>query len=171
MHGHGLLVWQWRLSHPIQLVWEKLWDTNCDLTANFALSTQQTADFLVDMDFDTFNDFPDINATVEKVLVGAEAAGPVSVCSPSDPASTNPPLPTVPTSAACTRSREACVQRTSADRVYCSPKSDKDVARVIASGIPQKTKLQTDWTVRVWEQWAKSGNSRLFYLAKSHSAL
>ena len=144
MHGHGLLVWQWRLSHPIQLVWEKLWDTNCDLTANFALSTQQTADFLVDMDFDTFNDFPDINATVEKVLVGAEAAGPVSVCSPSDPASMNLPLPTMPTSAACTRSHEACVQRTSADCVYGSLKLDKDVARVIASGIPQKTKLQTD---------------------------
>ena len=112
---------------------------------------QQTADFLVDTDFDMFNDFPDIHATVEKVLVEAEAAGPVSVCSPSDPASTNSPLPTVPISAACTRSREACVQRTSADCVYCSPKSDKDVARVIASAIPQKIKLQTDWTVRVWE--------------------
>ena len=140
------------VSHPIELGWEKLQDANCDLTANFALSTQQTADFLVDMDFDTFNDFPDINATVEKVLVGAEAAGPVSVCSPSDPASTNPPLPTVPTSAACTRSREACVQHTSADcvHVYGLPKRDKAVAGVIASGIPQKTKLQTDWTVRVW---------------------
>ena len=79
---------------------------------------QQTTDFLVDTDFDMFNDFPDIHATVEKVLVEAEAAGPVSVCSPSDPASTNPPLPTVPLSATCTRSHEACVQRTSADHVY-----------------------------------------------------
>jgi len=128
----------------------ELWDANCDLTANFALSTQQTADFLVDTDFDMFNDFPDIHATVEKVLVEAEAAGPVSVCSPSDPASTNPPLPTVPISATCTRSREACVHRTSADNVYGLPKRDKAVARVIASGIPQKTKLRTDWTVRVW---------------------
>jgi len=73
----------------------ELWDANCDLTANFALSTQQTADFLVDTDFDMFNDFPDIHATVEKVLVEAEAAGPVSVCSPSDPASMNLPIPTV----------------------------------------------------------------------------
>ena len=196
---------QWRLSHPIELGWEKLWDANCDLTANFALSTQQTADFLVDKDFDTFNDFPDINATVEKVLseaeaagpvsvrtpsapastntplptnlvlstqqiadflvhtdfdrfndfpdidatiekvlVEAEVAGPVSVCSPSAPASTNPPLPTMLTSAACAASREACVQGTSAARVYGSPKSDKAVARAIASGIPQKTKMQTD---------------------------
>jgi len=110
---------QGRLSHPIELGWEKLWDANCDLTSNFALSTQQTADFLVDTEFDMFNDFP---ANVEKVLVEAEAAGPVSVCSPSDPASTNLPLPTVPTSAACTRNRKACVQRTSADRVYCSIK-------------------------------------------------
>ena len=85
---------QWRLSHPIELGWEKLWDADCDLTADFALSTQQTADFLVDKDFDTFNDFPDIDATVEKVLSEAEAAGPVSVRTPSAPASTNPPLPT-----------------------------------------------------------------------------
>ena len=69
-------------------------DANCDLTANFALSTQQTADFLVDEDFDTFNDFPDIDATVEKVLSEAEAGGPVSVRTPSAPASANPPLPT-----------------------------------------------------------------------------
>jgi len=77
---------QWRLSHPTELEWEKLWDANCNLTANFALPTQQT-DFLVDMDFDMFNDFPDINATVEKVLVEAKAVDLVSVCSPSDPAS------------------------------------------------------------------------------------
>ena len=117
---------QWRLSH--ELGWEKLWDANCDLTANFALSTQQTADFLVDKNFDTFNDFPDIDATVEKVLVEAEVAGPVSMCSPSAPASTNPPLPTMPTSA-CAASQEACVQGTSATCVYGSPKSDKAVPR------------------------------------------
>ena len=157
-------------SLAIELGWEKLWEANCDLTANFALSTQQTADFLVDMDFDMFNDFPDINTTVEKVLVEAEAAGLDSLCSPSDPASTNPPLPTMPTSAACTRSREACVQRTSANCVYGLPKSDKDVARVIVSGIPQKTKLQTDRTVRVWEQWAESRNSRFSPGEKPFSA-
>ena len=100
---------QWRLSH--ELGWDKLWDANCDLTANFALSTQQTADFLVDKDFDTFNDFPDIDTTVEKVLVEAEVASPVSMCSPSAPASTNSPLPTMPTSA-CAASHEACVQST-----------------------------------------------------------
>ena len=71
-------------------------------------------------DFDRFNDFPDIDATVEKVLVEAEVAGPVSLCSPSAPASTvtNPPLPTMPTSAACAAIREACVQGTSAARVW-----------------------------------------------------
>ena len=85
---------QWRLLHPIELGWEKLWDANCDLTANFALSTQQTADFLVDKDFDMFNDFPDIDATVEKVLSEAKAAGPVFAHTLSAPVSTNPPLPT-----------------------------------------------------------------------------
>ena len=44
------------------------------------------------------------------------------------------------------------------------------MARVIASGIPQKTKMQTDWTVRVWEQWAKSRNSRLLPGEKPFSA-
>jgi len=94
VHGHRLRVLQWRLSHPIELGWEKLWDANCDLTANFVLSMQQT-DLLVDTDFDMFNDFPDIDATDEKVLVEAEAADLVSVCSPSDPASMNLPIPTV----------------------------------------------------------------------------
>ena len=123
-------------------------------------------------DFDRFNDFPDIDATVEKVLAEAEVAGPVSLCPPSPPASTvtNPSSPTMPTSAACAASREACVQGTSAARVYGSPKSDKAVARAIASGIPQKTKMQTDWTVRVWEQWAKSRNSRLLPGEKPFSA-
>ena len=88
------------------------------------------------------------------MLVQAEAAIPVSVCSPSDPASTNLLLPTVPTSADCTRSREACVQRTSDDRVIVCIWLAKAVARVFASGIPHKTKLQTDWTVRVWSDLA-----------------
>ena len=131
---------------------------------------QQTADFLVDKDFDTLNDLPDIDATVEKVLVEAEVAGPVSVCSPSAPVSTNLPLPTMPTSAACAASREACVKGTSVARVYGSPKLDKAVARTIASGIPQKTKMQTDLTVRVWEQWAKSRNIRLLPGEKPFSA-
>jgi len=57
-----------------------------------------------------------------------------------------------------------------ADHVYGSPKSDKDVARITVSGIPQKTNLQTDWTVRVWEEWAKSRNSRLLPGEKPFSA-
>ena len=56
--------------------------TNPPLPTNLVLSTQQIADFLVQTDFDRFNDFPDIDATVEKVLVEAEVAGPVSLCSP-----------------------------------------------------------------------------------------
>jgi len=55
----------------------------------------QQTDLLVDTDFDMFNDFPDIDATDEKVLVEAGAADLVSVCSPSDPASMNLPIPTV----------------------------------------------------------------------------
>ena len=81
-------------------------------------------------DFNRLNDFPDIDATVEKVLVEAEVAGPVSVCSPSAPVSTNPPLSTMPTSATCVASREACVQA-QLPPVYGSLKSDKAVARAM----------------------------------------
>ena len=92
--GTDCEFFQWRLSHPIGLGWEKLCDANYDLTANFVLYTHQTADFLVDTDFDTFNDFSDISITVEKVLSEAGAAGLVPMRTASAPASTNPPLPT-----------------------------------------------------------------------------
>ena len=100
--------------------------TNPPSPTNLVLSTQQIADFLVHTDFDRFNDFPDIDTTVEKVLVEAEVAGPVSVCSPSAPVSINPPLPTMPTSVAWAASREACVQGTSAARVYKNKPTNKN---------------------------------------------
>ena len=51
------------------------------------------------------------------------------------------------------------------NRVYGSPKSDRAVRNAIATGIPAKTKQQTDWTLRVWEQ------IRSFYQVRSHSVL
>ena len=55
--------------------------------------------------------------------------------------------------------------------VYMARRSQiKLKARAIASGIPQKTKMQTNRTVRVWEQWAKSRNSRLLPGEKPFSA-
>ena len=100
---------------------------NPPLPTNLVLSTQQITDFVVHTDLD---DFPDIDTTVEKVLVEAEVAGPVSVCSPSAPASMNPPLSesAITNHANIKRQMLACVQGTSAARVYGSPKSDKAVA-------------------------------------------
>ncbi len=46
-------------------------------------------------------------------------------------------------------------------RVYGSPKNEKAVQERIASGVPPKTKYQTDWTIRVWEDWAESRSQRL----------
>ena len=45
----------WR-RHSIELGWETLWD-DCDLPANFVLSTQQTIDFQADADLDEFDRF------------------------------------------------------------------------------------------------------------------
>ena len=46
-------------------------------------------------------------------------------------------------------------------RSYGLPKSEKAVNTAIASAVPIKTKQQTEWSIRVWEQWARSRNGRL----------
>ncbi len=52
--GADCEVCHWRQRHPIELGWEKLLGCEADdLTANFALSTQQSTDFV-----DGFDDFP-----------------------------------------------------------------------------------------------------------------
>ncbi len=49
----------------------------------------------------------------------------------------------------------------SSSRKYGTPKNEDAVKRVIASGVAPKTKAQTDWTVRVWKDWALSRKQRL----------
>ncbi len=110
-------------------------------------STQQSSDFV-----DGFDDFPVMDASVEQLLGEAKVAGsvPTTVVQSSTLCSNPPPLVPVP------------CPTVSSGHVYGSPKSEKAVSRAIASGIPVKTKLQTNWTVRtVWEQWARNRNSRL----------
>ena len=69
---------RWRQAHPIELRWEKLLEcpseTDTDLSVDFALSTQQTFDFVADLDFD---DFTSVDATVEGLLAEAEARADV----------------------------------------------------------------------------------------------
>ena len=146
--GTGCGFCRWRQAHPIELGWEKLLEcpseTDTDLS-DFALSTQQTFDFVADLDFD---DFTSIDATVEGLLAEAEAEADVQPPSKS----TTPPLPLPSVS----QSRSG-----PSNRRYGSPKSDKAVSEVIATGIPAKTRQQTDWTVRVWEQWSTSRNEQL----------
>ncbi len=49
----------------------------------------------------------------------------------------------------------------STKRKYASPKRQKEVDDMNKASIPQKTKLNTDWAVKVWTDWAESRNARL----------
>ncbi len=79
-----------------------------------------------------------MDVSVEQLLGEAEVAGsvPTTVVQSSTLCLVNPP-PLVPV---------PC-PTVSSGHVYGSPKSEKAVSTAIASGIPVKTKLQTDWTV------------------------
>ena len=46
-------------------------------------------------------------------------------------------------------------------RSYGSPKSEKAVNTAIVGAAPVKTEQKTNWSVRVWEQWARNRNGRL----------
>ena len=92
---------------------------------------------------DEFGDFPAIDADVEKLLADAER----SFCTIVEP--------TVVVSQAA-----GTVPSTSG-RSYGSPKSENAVNTAIVGAVPVKTKQQTDWSVRVWEKWARSRNDWL----------
>ena len=71
--SHDCDFCEMRKSNPIELGWEQLMDCESDidmektdLTANFALCTQQTTDFVQTLD--EFGDFSAIDADVEKLL-------------------------------------------------------------------------------------------------------
>ncbi len=49
----------------------------------------------------------------------------------------------------------------STKRKYALPKRQKYVDDMKKASIPQKTKLNTDWAVKVWTDWAESRNARL----------
>ena len=131
---------RWRQAHPIELGWEKLLEgSETDgLSVDFEMSTQQTVDILADLDYE---DFPSVDAAVDRLLAEIEAEADK--------------IPSVP--------------QGPSNRVYGSPKSDRAVRNAIATGIPAKTKQQTDWTLRVWEQWSTSRNTQLLLWKESYS--
>ena len=49
----------------------------------------------------------------------------------------------------------------STERAYGSPKSQKDIKRSMECGVPEKTRNQTKWAVKVWKEWATSRNKKL----------
>ena len=42
----------------------------------------------------------------------------------------------------------------SIEQAYGSPKSQKDIEKSIECGVPEKTRDQTKWAVKVWTEWA-----------------
>ena len=47
------------------------------------------------------------------------------------------------------------------ERVYGSRKSEKDIKRSMECGVPEKTRNQTNWAIKVWTEWATSRNKKL----------
>ncbi len=96
------------------------------------------------------SDFLVIDSTIEALLAQVDEKASAEKAGPPNQSVPRPKTP--PAAAELLRSR--------AGRVYGSPKNEKAVQERIASGVPPKTKYQTDWTIRVWEDWAESRSQR-----------
>jgi hypothetical protein len=148
----------WRRENPIELGWERLLEpeeacssgsTLCgvDLTSSQMLDpsgilcTQQTTDFLANFDDEGY--FPQLDAEFEQVLTQVETSASQSVT-------------------ACTSSvtvASTTVTTASSKRVYASPKGRSAVQSARAASIPVKTRDQTEWSVRMWKEWALARNT------------
>ena len=96
------------------------------------LSTQQTCAFLAQFDGDEY--FLNIDADFEQLIPHVDVII-------SQPKTTEPSA--------------------SATSEYASPKGEKAIKAAIVNSIPEKTRKQTDWWVRVWTEWALSRNTKL----------
>ena len=152
----------WRRENPIELGWERLLEpeeacadgsTLCgvDLTSSqmsdpsLVLCTKRTTDFLANFDDESY--FPQLDAEFEQVLTQVETCASQSVYTANT---------------MCTSSvTMASTTVTSANRVYASPKGKAAVQSARAASIPTKTREQTEWAVRVWQEWALARNTRL----------
>ena len=47
------------------------------------------------------------------------------------------------------------------ERVYGSPKLQKDIEKLTEFGVPEKTHNQTKWAIKVWTEWVTSRNRKL----------
>ena len=55
----------------------------------------------------------------------------------------------------------------SIERAYGSPKSQKDIEKSIEYGVPEKTRDQTKWGIKVWTEWVTTVvETRNSYLTK-----
>ena len=173
----------WRRQNLLDLGWERLLDDSAsnsgdsgdsrlcgvELTCSqledpyTELSTQQTADFLAHVDDDCT--FPSMDAELEQVLSQYDSFNPSvpaatflststtvsTVVSTADLARAPLTTPFSPPSVASTASRRLC----------SSPKGNQAVNVAKACSIPARTQVQTDWTVRMWTEWAQAINLKL----------
>ena len=112
---------------------------------SLVLCTQQTTDFLANFDDESY--FPQLDAEFEQVLSQVETCASQSVYTANT---------------MCTSSvTMASTTVTSANSVYAFPKGKAAVQSARAASIPTKTREQTEWAVRVWQEWALARNTRL----------
>ena len=104
---------------------------------SLVLRTQQT-DFLVNFNNERY--FPQLDAEFQQVSTQVETSASQSIAA----------------SVTCTSTTV-----TSANRVYASPKGKAAVQSDRATNIPTKTREQTEWAVRVWQEQALARNTRL----------
>ena len=104
---------------------------------SLVLRTQQT-DFWANFNNERY--FPQLDAEFRQVSTQVETSASQSVTA----------------SVTCTSTTV-----TSANRVYASPKGKAAVQSARATNIPTKTREQTEWAVRVWQEQALARNTRL----------
>jgi len=109
------------------------------------LSTQQTGACLAEFDGDEY--FPNIDTDFEQLIPHVDAII-------SQPKTTEP-------SASATSAGSSTLSKSTPSREYASPKGEKALKATIVNSIPKKTRKQTDWSVRVWTEWALFRNTKL----------
>ena len=140
--GENCSFCEWRAQNPIDIGWERLFEDNpkdnSSDNSNAATCTEANEEsvFIVNEEVITIMD-----SIVEEHECNSKAYNVVTESSDIEP--------------------HERLSSTTERRVYGSPKSQKDIKRSMESGVPEKTRSQTNWAIKVWTEWATSRNRNL----------
>ena len=132
--GESCSFCEWRAQNPIDIGWERLFEDN-DNAATCAENEESM--FIVDEELITVMD-----SIVEEHECKNKACNVVTESSYSGKEPHERPC-------------------SSTEQVYGSPKSQKDIKRSMEFRVPEKTRNQTNWAIKVWSEWAISRNRNL----------